>query len=414
MLEKIIEIVNLQNKWRREECLNMIASENVMSPLAEKYYISDFESRYNEHDVVSHYQGTKYANEIETTCINIFSNRFDTQYVDVRPISGAVANLCIYRAFMKPGDIFISPGLTAGGHVSSTRYGIAGGLGLKDIPMYFDYKKMRCDVDKTVELIERVKPKVVMFGRSMFLFPEPIKEIKEQIDPKIKVIYDAAHVFGLIYGGEFQRPLEEGADVLTASTHKTFPGPQGGIIIANKELPMDLWKKIQRAVFPGTISNHHIHRLPALAITALEMNEFGKEYAKQTISNAKRLGEALYNLGFRVLAADWGFTESHQIIVDIKAFGGGAVVAEELEKNNIIVNKMALPWDTDYDATHNPSGIRIGTQELTRWGMRENEMEYIAELIYKILKKKQNVKNDVIEMKKKFMEIKYAFSSSKY
>jgi len=332
--------------------------------------------------------------------------------VDTRPISGAIANLCVYKAFLKPGDVFISPGLTAGGHVSSTRYGIAGVLGLKDIPMFFDVENMICDVDNTIKLIEHVKPKLIMFGRSMFLFPEPVREIREAIDPKIKIIYDAAHVFGLIYGGVFQKPFDEGADIITSSTHKTFPGPQGGIIIGNLNLSEKDWSKVDRAVFPGVMSNHHIHRLPALAITALEMNEYGEKYAKDIVENAKTFGEALYEYGFKVLCPHKGFTESHQILVDVREFGGGKIVAEKLEKANIIVNKMALPWDRDIDATRNPSGIRIGLQELTRWGMSKNDVKDVAEFYYRLLIKKENpekVKKDVVEFRENFLEIHYCF-----
>jgi len=411
-LKDVINIVDMQNTWRRKECLNMIASENVLSPLAEKYYISDFEGRYNEHDVIPHYQGTKYSLMIEELCNKIIGEHFGTNYVDTRPISGAIANLCVYKAFLKPGDVFISPGLTAGGHVSSTRYGIAGVLGLKDIPMFFDVENMVCDVDNTIKLIEHVKPKLIMFGRSMFLFPEPVREIREAIDPKIKIIYDAAHVFGLIYGGLFQKPFEEGADIITSSTHKTFPGPQGGIIIGNPNLSEKDWGKVDRAVFPGVMSNHHIHRLPALAITALEMNRYGEKYAKDIILNAKTFGEALHEYGFKVLCPHKGFTESHQVLVDVREFGGGKIVAEKLEEANIIVNKMALPWDRDIDATRNPSGIRIGLQELTRWGMGKDDVKHVAEFYYRLLIKKENpekVKNDVVEFRRNFLEIHYCF-----
>ena len=418
MRDKILSCVENQNRWRRKECLNMIASENVMSPLAEKLFVSDFEGRYNEHEVkvkegklefVTHYQGLKYAVEIEMLCDEIFSKRFHTPFVDTRAISGSVANLCVYRAFLKPGDVFVSPGLTAGGHVSSTKYGIAGSIGLRDVEMVFDEKEMVCDVEKTVKLIKELNPKLIMLGRSVFLFPEPIKELREAISSEIKIIYDAAHVFGLIYAGEFQKPLEEGADIITASTHKTFPGPQGGIIIGNKNLDEKDWKKILNSIFPGTISNHHIHRLPSLAITALEMNEFGEDYAKQTIKNAQAFAQAMYELGFKVLCPEKGFTRSHQVLIDVRELGGGKLVAEKMEENNIIINKIGLPWDKDKDVTQNPSGVRIGLQELTRWGMKEKDMSIVAKFYEKILMKGLNVKEEVIELKNQFQEIKYCF-----
>ena len=412
-LEDVIRIVEKQNKWRRRECLNLIASESVMSPLAEKYYASDFHGRYNEHSGPErHYCGTKYAYEIEELCNQLFRERFETPFADVRPISGAVANMVAYTAFTKPGDVIIALGIPNGAHVSSTQWGIAGARGLKSIDMFFDVEKMNIDVENTVKLIDKVKPRMVMFGASMFLFPEPVREIKERIDPKIKVVYDASHVFGLIYGGVFQEPLKEGADLITSSTHKTFQGPQGGVVIGSKNLSEEDRQKVETAIFPGIMSNTHIHRFPALAITALEMNEFGRDYARQVVRNAKTLAESLYDKGFEVLCPELGFTESHQIIVNVKRFGGGKPVSELLEESNIICNKMALPTDRPQDATQNPSGIRLGVQELTRWGMKEEEMRRIAELFKKSIMEGKNVKNEVIELKGRFNEVHYCFKTT--
>jgi glycine hydroxymethyltransferase len=221
-------------------------------------------------------------------------------------------------------------------------------------------------------------------------------------------------VFGLVYNDRFQQPLEEGADILDSSTHKTFQGPQGGIIIARQGFPEDDWKRIQKAIFPGILSNHHIHRLPSLAITALEMNEFGKDYADQTINNAKTLAETLYEKGFNALCPDLGFTKSHQVIVDVKNLGGGKNVAEKLEENNIICNKISLPSDSPRDATRNPSGIRLGTQEMTRWGMKKSEMVEISHLIARALLDEKSVKEEVAELKKHFDEIQYCFKEEQF
>ncbi|MEM2089010.1 MAG: serine hydroxymethyltransferase [Thermoproteota archaeon] len=409
-VEDVLRIVENQNRWRRQECLNLIASESIISPLAEKYYVSDFNGRYNEHSGAErHYCGTKYAYEVEELCNQIFRERFETPFADVRPISGAVANMVAYSAFAKPGDVIISLGIPNGAHVSSTQWGIAGVRGLKSIDMFFDAEKMNIDVENTVRLIEKVKPRIIMFGASMFLFPEPVKEIREKIDSKIKTVYDASHVFGLIYGGAFQDPLKEGADLITSSTHKTFQGPQGGIIIGNRNLNEEDWQKIEAAIFPGITSNTHIHRFPALAITALEMNAFGKDYAKQVVRNAKKFAESLYEKGFDVLCPELGFTESHQVMVNVSRFGGGKPVSELLEASNIICNKMALPTDKPQDATRNPSGIRLGVQELTRWGMKEEEMKVVAELFKKIVMEGKMVKQEVVEFKRKFNEVHYCF-----
>lgn len=412
MLDRIKKCVGDQNRWRREECVNMIASESVMSPLAASCYLSDFEGRYNEHDAEPHYCGIKFSLEMEEICNEIFSKRFKTKLVDTRPISGVMANLVSYTAFAKPGDSLVSLGVPNGAHMSSTRWGAAGVRGLKNFDMIFNEEKMNIEVDGTVKLINRVQPRIVMFGASMFLFPEPVEEIREQIDSKIKIVYDAAHVFGLIYSHRFQDPLGEGASLITSSTHKTFQGPQGGIVIGNPKLPAEDWQRVQRALFPGLLSNHHIHRLPALAITALEMNEFGESYADQTVKNAQRLGQSLHESGIKVLCPDLNFTESHQVIVNVKELGGGKPIAHKLEQCNIICNKMSLPTDSADDATGNPSGIRLGTQELTRWGMKEPEMELIADLFKRALIQKQSpekIKEDVVRLKKEFNKLCYCF-----
>ncbi|MEM7818662.1 MAG: serine hydroxymethyltransferase [Candidatus Aenigmatarchaeota archaeon] len=409
MKEKVFEIVKKQNEWRRKECINLIASESVLSPLAEKFFVSDFEGRYNEHSGREcHYQGTKYSYEIEEFCNEIFRKKFKTKFADVRPISGGIANLVAYTAFCKPGDIIASLGIQNGAHVSSSHYGLAGVRGLRSVEMFFDEKKMNIDVEKSVELIKKVKPKLIMLGASMILFPEPVKEIREEIKD-VKIVYDASHVFGLIYNQEFQDPLKEGADLITSSTHKTFQGPQGGLIIGNNSLSEEEWGKVQTAIFPGILSNTHLHRFPALAITALEMNEFGKDYAKQVIKNAKVLARELYNLGFKVLCPELDFTESHQVIVNVKELGGGKIVAEKLEKSNIICNKIALPSDSPHDATKNPSGIRLGVQELTRFGMKESEMKIVAEFFKKVLIENKNVREEVKEFRKNFHKIFYCF-----
>jgi glycine hydroxymethyltransferase len=410
-IKKVKEIVENENRWRRKECINLIASESVLSPLAEKFYISDFEGRYNERDEIEHYCGTKYSTEIENFCNKIFMERFCTRYVDTRPISGAIANLAIYTAFTNPGDLIACLGIQNGAHVSATKWGMAGVRGLKHIEMAFDHKRMNIDVEETVKILKEKNPKLVVLGGSMILFPQPIKELKKSLE-EIIFVYDAAHVFGLIYAGEFQNPLKEGAEILTSSTHKTFQGPQGGIIIGNDHISEDFWKKIQKAIFPGLISNHHIHRLPSLAITAIEMNVFGKEYAKQTIKNAKCLAESLYNIGFDVLCPDIGFTETHQVIINVRKFGGGEKVAKKLEEANIICNKMSLPEDSPHDATKNPSGIRIGVQEMTRFGMKEEEMKEIARFFKKILIDNisaKEVKEDVRNFRKDFTKIHYCF-----
>ena len=229
-------------------------------------------------------------------------------------------------------------------------------------------------------------------------------------DASCHVWYDGAHVMGLIAGGKFQDPLHEGADVLTGSTHKTLPGPQHGILLSDSE-DEKFVKRLQRAVFPGVVSNHHLHAMAALGITLAEFLAFGRDYAAQIVRNAKALAQALHERGIKVLAEKHGFTESHAIALDVAAFGGGAKVAKDLEKANIITNKNLLPWDT---SPVKPSGIRLGTQELTRLGMQETQMREIADLFARIVVKDEaadTIAADVAAMRTEFNTVQYCFTT---
>ncbi len=407
---EILKIVANHNKWRRYECINLIASENAMSPLAEAAYLTDMMHRYAEGKPRKrYYQGTKFVDDAELAAMKYMSELLNASFVDLRPISGTIANATVFRVLGAPGDKAVIPPVQAGAHVSHTKYGTLGALGIEQVEMPFDLENMNIDVDKAVKLIEETKPRFVVLGASLYLFPHPVREIADAAHSvNAKLVYDAAHVLGLIVGKRWRNPLEHGADVLTSSTHKTFPGPQGGLIATNDEA---LYKKVSKTVFPCFVSNHHLHRLPATAITALEMKYFGEAYADQIVRNAKRLAEALHAAGFKVLAEHLGFTRSHQVVLDVRNLGGGARAAELLEQANIIVNKNLLPYDPP-TAIKDPSGLRLGVQEMTRFGMRESDMEYIAELFKKVLidgRDPKKVKEEVIEFRKQFVEIHYTF-----
>jgi glycine hydroxymethyltransferase len=409
-MKKLIYFLKNHENWRKN-CLNLIASENVMSPLAKKLYSTDLMHRYAEglpHK--RYYQGLKYFDEIESLTTDAFKKHFKCNFVDLRPISGTIANFAVFSALAKKGDKIITLGIQGGSHISHEDAGAAGILGLRIYHFDFD-KEMNIDLEKAKLKILKLKPKFIVLGGSLITFPYPIKELKSTCQKVgTKIVYDAAHVFGLIFAGFFQNPLKEGADIVTASTHKTFPGPQGGIILGN--IDEGLQKKIRKRIFPGILSNHHLHRIPALYITLKEMQKFGANYARQTIKNAKTLAQELYDFGFKVLGREKGFTQSHQISVNVKNFGGGAFVAQTLEKANIIINKNILPWD-ELDPK-NPSGIRIGVQEMTRFGMKEREMKEIANFIKKVILDKiepKKVKKEVVNFRKRFQKIKYCFKT---
>ena len=389
----------------------LIASENLMSPLTKEMVISDFNNRYAE-GLPGHryYQGNKTVDEMETRVEELVKRLFNSKQADVRPISGTNANQALVFALLQPRETILTPSLDSGAHISSAEFGAVGMRGCNIKNMIFDTENMKVDVDGTRKVLLAERPKVVLFGFSVFLFPAPIRELKDTIDEVgSSVWYDGAHVLGLIAGKKFQDPLREGADVISGSTHKTFPGPQHGVILGNTD--DEKWKRVRRGVFPGVISNHHIGAMAGLGVSAAEMIEFGESYASAIIENAKMLGGELYSRGFKVLAEKNGFTESHTLLIDVKDKGGGKQVAEELEKNFIILNKNMIPGDTNTKA-QNPSGIRIGTQEATRIGMGKSEMSHIADLIDRTLKG-NDVKEEVKELKRGFQEVRYCFGKER-
>jgi glycine hydroxymethyltransferase len=393
-----------------EESIPMIASENVISPLQREMLNSDFNGRYAEgwpgH---RYYQGNRYVDEVEIRGMELAKKLFKCTYADLRPISGTVANMAVLFATTSPGDTITAPSLADGAHISTAKFGAVGFRGVNTVTYPFDRERMNIDVDGTAKILRELKPKVALFGMSLFLFPMPLKELEPVFDEiGCTVWYDGAHVLGLIAGGEFQDPLREGAHIISASTHKTFPGPNHGILLANPKNE-EMEKALKRAVFPGVTSNHHLHEMAALAIALEEMIRFGKKYARQIVRNSRKLASSLYDLGFEVLAADQGFTASHAIALDVRKQGGGSECAELLERANIIVNKNLLPGD---ESSVYPSGLRLGTQELTHLGMREGEMEVIAEFMHRVLVKKERpekVRDDVRRFKRKFRKLHYCY-----
>ncbi|RLG04372.1 MAG: serine hydroxymethyltransferase [Thaumarchaeota archaeon] len=409
-LRDLLNLIKLHNTWRREECINLIASENVTSPLVDAVYLSDAMHRYAEGlPFERYYQGTRYVDEIEEKVSRIFARLFDASYADVRAISGTIANATVFTALAKSGEKAAVIPLPGGAHVSHSKYGILGRLGIKPVELPIIPEELSVDAEGAAKLIREKSPKMIILGASVIIFPHPVKEVSEAAaEVGAKLVFDAAHVLGLIAGKAYPNPLAEGADVVATSTHKTFPGPQGGAILTSEK---EVYERVSKIVFPVFVSNHHLHRLAALGVAALEMERFGRAYADQIVRNARRLAEELHSRGFKVLGERRGFTETHQVLLDVKGDGGGAKIARSLEEANIIVNKNILPWDRPSDVA-NPSGIRIGVQEVTRLGMREEDMVEVAELIYRVARKKEDprrVREDVIEFRKRFGKVHYAF-----
>jgi glycine hydroxymethyltransferase len=425
---ELIDASRRHEEYRDAECINLIASEGLKSQAVKEMLrlTMDLESRYaeGENDLMGHvkrryYQGQKYITVIENCVTDLMRMLFKCSWADVRLVSGTHANLAVFKGLSlttKSKKMVVTP-LSAGAHISHDYTGLAGMvLGLENIEHAYSIEDMNIDPDKSAEIIRAAKPGIVTFGGSLFLFPHPVKELRDvAYEVGAYVVYDAAHVLGLIAGGAFQDPLREGADFITSSTHKTFPGPQGGVILADlrDERIEKAIKNVQFAIFPLSTSNTHLGRLPATGIAALELKVFGELLAKQTVINAQTAGQYFYENGLKVLGEKHGFTMSHQLAVDVRDYGGGKRVAEELEKANIIVNRNLLPYD-DQNNREKPSGIRIGFQDVTRRGFTKDDIKYLCDLMLDVIKgkrKPEEVREDVIALRRERSEIKYGFQS---
>lgn len=419
--KKIFTKIRQHHKWF-ENSIPLIASENVPSPAVREAILSDFGNRYAEGWPGERvYAGCVYIDDVEFECMKLAKRLFRAKFADVRPVSGVVANLAVYSAFTDPGDVMLAPSIPAGGHISHGKkehHGTAGLVHGLDIEFYpFDADEMSIDVDKTKQKVKLLKkegrlPKMAMFGGSLFLFPHPVKELSDFFrDYNMHVNYDAAHVAGLIAGRRFQDPLHEGADTMTMSTHKTLFGPQGGLILSSEQYG----DAIKKAIFPGVTSSHHIHHMAGKAVAFAESLEFGKQYATQVIKNARALGEALSGAGFRVLGESRGFTESHQIAVNVLDYSDGGRVEADLEKANIIVNRQLIPGDIKAKRNYfHPGGIRLGVSEVTRLGMKEEQMREIASLIEQTVIAKKDPKKIrplIKEMRKRYQKVKFCFDA---
>jgi len=403
-LDIIKNIVKEHTEWRGSS-INLIASENVVSKAVREMLISDLGNRYAIGFLHNRfYCGTKYVDELEGVTTDLAKRVFGAEHVNYVPISGTMSNLVLFNALTAPGDVATAMSVIDGGHASFRETSKIHGVSL--VPLPFSMETMNIDVDEARKVIVRVKPRLILLGASEILFPHPVREIRAIADEVGAIVaYDSAHVLGLIAGGKFQDPLKEGAEVMTGSTHKTFFGPQGGIILCKNRYAKD----IDNAAWQ-LVNNHHVHRVAGLSIALAEFIEFGSAYADQVVRNAQKLGEELYNKGLDVLGANLGFTKSHEVIFK-GVNNNGDATAKRLEDANIITTKTPLPYDRTEEEC---SGVRLGTQEVTRIGMVEEDMAQISELIKRVVLEREdpsNIKQEVKKLAALHQEVKFSFES---
>jgi glycine hydroxymethyltransferase len=296
-------------------------------------------------------------------------------FADVRLPTATMANLAVLVAFTQPGDTIASLPEPAGGHVSH-RAGAPQVRGLRVATLPYDYDKLDVDLDALPEFLDRNRPRLVILGGSLMLRSHDVPAISAIVHGfGSHVLYDASHVAGLIAGGRFQKPLEEGADVLTFSTYKSFGGPAGGVMCTNDPA---LAERLSDIAYPTLTANYDASRLGPLAVSASALLANGAEYADRCIANARMLGQFLSEEGLSVLERDKGFTDTHHLAVDVSGHGGGDVVSEKLALAGIIASPSILPIGDDETEAR---GLRLGTQELTRRGFGSEQFMQLARLI---------------------------------
>ena len=412
--QAVIEAVKRNEEWRGERCINLLAPEAPTSPMVRALLSSEIGTRAAEGHigrVNRWFAGTQYIDEVESLCVELLKVAFRCNYADHRLMGSMLGNMTVYHAMAQPGDVIMSAPQPFGGHSSNRYDGPAGTRGVKIFDVPFNIEELEVDLDGFTRAARGHKPKLVVMGMSMTLFPLPVQQMSDIIaEWGGKFIFDGAHQAGLIAGGQFQDPLKEGAIVLTGSAGKTFSGPQSGMILWNDPA---LTKPLTDAIFPALAATHQVNRVAALAVAAAEMIEYGKFYMAQIVKNSRTLGKALDERGIPVLCAHKGYSQTHQVILKVKQFGGGLEVAHRLAKANIITNKNLVPEDRPEDWDR-PSGLRLGTIEVTRLGMNESDMETIAGFIERVLVKNQPpelVGEDVIDFRLPKQTLYYNFDN---
>ena len=412
MQEAVVAAVRRNEDWRGRQCINLLAPEAPTSPTVRALLAAEVGTRAAEGHIGAvnrWFAGTKYIDEIEALCVELLKQVFRARYADHRLVASMIGNLAVYTALAEPGDVIMSIAQPFGGHSSNRADGPAGVRGLKIVDMPMDPVELTVDLDLFRKMAPLVRPKVVALGASMTLFPFPLREMSEVVaEWGGKVFFDGAHQLGLIAGGQFQDPLREGAAVMTGSAGKTFSGPQSGIIVWDDP---ELTVPITHAIFPVLAATHQVNRVAALAVSAAEMLEFGSVYMAHIVRNAQALGAALAQRGLPVLGASKGYTRTQQVIADVRSFGGGLDAAHLLARANLVTNKNLIPSDTPADWDR-PGGMRLGTIEVTRLGMREKEMQVIADFIARVLVENQapeDVVEDVVDFRQGYQTIYYNF-----
>jgi glycine hydroxymethyltransferase len=399
---RLAALVRAHDRWRGREVFNLLASENALSPVARRYLGSDLAGRYTlpvttnfEGETIDNsYTGTRYTDQIETLANAAAARLFHGRFATTRPLSGHIAALSALVPLLPPKSRILAISPNEGGYDGYAPGYIPALFGYTVRPLPADGPGHRVDGALAVDTIRRERPQAVVLGQSFFLFPYPLREIADAAHAEnALVLYDASHVLGLIAGGQFQDPLREGADVLFGSTHKSFPGPQGGLLVTDRE---DLFQQLDPALVWRIFDNAHWNRIAALGQTLLELERYGAEYANTVVANAQALGRALSDRGIPLVAEAEGFTRSHQLHVDrgpLRAklgFGAGAF-ARRLERQRLLIDLVG----------------RVGTAEVARLGLTAEDMPRLAELVVRAGVRGERVGAEVLAWRRTYKNLRF-------
>jgi glycine hydroxymethyltransferase len=376
-LAELDRLVEANRQIHDRDCLNLNPATNVMSPRAEAMLSAGLGSRASlGHPGDKYEMGLEAIEQIEVMAAELAAEVFGARHAEIRVPSGAIANLYAFMATCEPGDTSIAPPAGIGGHVTHHAGGSAGMYRLRTVSAPVDADRFTVDVAGVRDLALEHRPRMITIGASMNLYPHPVAALREVADEVGAVLlFDAAHLCGLIAGGAWPNPLEQGAHVMTMSTYKSLGGPPGGLIVTNEP---EIAQRLDAIAYPGLTANFDAGKAAALAVTMLDWKAAGPDYAATMVQTAAELASGLLERGLPVFQGAGGATASHQLAIEAHRWGGGQSAARLLRRANLLTSGIGLPVDA-VDGDMN--GLRIGTPELVRLGMKPHDMDELASLV---------------------------------
>ena len=371
-------LVGLNRRLHDEEGLNLNPATNVMNPRAEALLSAGLGPRASlGHPGDKYETGLQAIERIEVVAAELAAEVFDATHAEVRVGSGALANLYVFMATCKPGDTIIAPPDAIAGHVTHHAAGAAGLYGLKTVSAPVHADGYTVDVDALRTLAREARPRLITLGGSLNLWPHPVAAVRGIADEVgAKLMFDAAHLSGMVAGRAWPNPLAEGAHAMTMSTYKSLGGPPGGLVVGTDAA---LFERIDAIAYPGLTANFDAGRVAALALGLLDWKQYGRDYARAMQATAKALAAALASdHELPVFAADRGATTSHQFALEAARWGGGQMAAKRLEAARLLACGIGLPIAP---VQGDVNGLRLGVPEIVRLGFAPEHMGELAALI---------------------------------